>query len=542
MLKVTSLLIEKFRRFPKDAQINIGNNLTLIVGQNATSKSTLLGMLCQPFEFEAEYKVYTNVYNKINKSDTRTISGQLFQSDFSNVFRMSNINDDPKTKKYTYYINFNVDGSAKSLIINSEKREDQKNNKIRFVVGKTRKKGEGNYPHPVIYLGLNRLYPLANSTKIDINDQYQLTDDEKEFYSVWQKKITILGEDISPEFISSDTKDFLGCKTNDCDAETNSAGQDNLGQIISAVLSFKRLKGLLKENYQGGILLIDELDATFHILAQEKLVDFLIYASREFDLQIICTTHSQKIIEDCCRRQKAETTIVSLYRRGKDVLIKNNATYDDIIAELSAIKSEKQIIPTTVLFEDYTASLFFKYITRNKFNKLLRIYATTDRNSETCLPSDTLLRLSSKNIPDFNKIIFIIDADKKQEISKKHKRIAALPGNMALEKEMYHFLSALPETDFFWSQELGGYNKQSCFRDFPTLTESSTITEYKQWFLDQSDNWGRGNVYLYKRWSQINKESIKNFIMEFSVAYKQALSKPIDKTILAEVIDAIDSL
>lgn len=544
MFKLKSLTIEKFRRFKNDATIEIGDKLTLIVGQNATSKSTLLGMICQPFEFTSEFKVYTQAYDEINKKDIHTISGKFFQSDFSDVFRMSLINDDPETKQYIYNINYEADGANNSLVVKSEKRTDQKSNNVRFVVGKTRKKGEGNYPHPVIYLGLNRLYPLANSKKINIDDQYNLSSDEKQFYSKWQKEITILNENIYPEYISTDTKDFLGCKTDEYDAETNSAGQDNLGQIITAILSFKRLKEILKENYKGGILLIDELDASLHILAQEKLVKFLIYSANEFNLQIICTTHSQKIIEDCSRIYKRDTTIISLYRRGNNVLIKNNASYNDIINELAAINPKSTSIAyTTVLFEDYVAVSFFKYITRNKFNNFLKMYPTINANNEAALPADTLLRLSTRKIPEFSKILYIVDADQKNNIkNRRNKNIIALPGQYALEKEMYIFLNNLDESDPFWSQELGQYNKQTCFRDFVDISLQDDISTFKSWFKSQESNWSRGNAKLYKYWISKNKNEVKSFIKDFDKIYRSTISKPIEPNLLKEIFDFIDKL
>lgn len=42
-------------------------------------------------------------------------------------------------------------------------------------------------------------------------------------------------------------------KTDDYGHLGNSAGQDNLGQIISAILSFNKLKSELSESYGGGI-------------------------------------------------------------------------------------------------------------------------------------------------------------------------------------------------------------------------------------------------------------------------------------------------
>ena len=75
------------------------------------------------------------------------------------------------------------------------------------------------------------------------------------------------------------------------------AGQDNIGQIITAILSFKRLKSNLGDNYKGGILLIDELDASMFPAAQHKLIEFLFKHSSKLDLQVVFTTHSIEILE-----------------------------------------------------------------------------------------------------------------------------------------------------------------------------------------------------------------------------------------------------
>ena len=82
---------------------------------------------------------------------------------------MSPIYDNPKDKKYFYDIELELDDKILKLPVQTKSRPTTNNNdnNIRFVVGKTRHRGEGNFPHPVIYLGLNRLYPLANSKKLN---------------------------------------------------------------------------------------------------------------------------------------------------------------------------------------------------------------------------------------------------------------------------------------------------------------------------------------------------------------------------------------
>lgn len=479
-------------------------------------------MLCQPFEFTQEYKVYTNVYDNIKKSEVKTVLGKTFESQFSDVFRMSPVYDNPKIKKYSYDIELELDNRTLKLPVKTESRPVKNNNdnNIRFVVGRTRNKGEGNFPHPVIYLGLNRLYPLANSKKIELNTAYNLTEEESKFYSIWQMNITVLQENVSPEYISTDTKNFLACKTSSYDAETNSAGQDNIGQIISAILSFKRLKELLGDNYQGGILLIDEVDATLHQLAKIKLLEFLIEMSEKYHLQIICTTHSTKLIELCSQKYKNKSTIIALYNRGNSIYANSNVSFEDICAELSASKMSKKIYLTTTIFEDSTAAQFFKAITFNMYNDFLKINNDARKNDETALPSDTCLRLASKKIPEFEKILFVIDGDKADQITKKHHNIIALPGDKALEVEMYCFLKSLPTDDEFWSKDIGKYNYQMCFKDYNSLEypineKESSKYKFKQWFISQKENWGRANNKLYKRWIKDHKNEVLDFNERF---------------------------
>jgi len=542
-MKVSSLTIHTFRKFLSDMKIPLHPNITFIVGQNATSKSTLLGMICQPLEFTSKYKKYTRIYDDIIKQDMKTIAGTAFESDISDVFRMSPIYDNPENKKYTYDIHLTVDDDTLVLPVSSEKRGDQKENNIRFVAGKTRHSGEGNFPHPVIYLGLKRLYPLADSKKFSINPSFQLSQEEKDFYAEWQQKIMVVPEKIEPEFVSTDTRDFLGAQTSVYDAETNSAGQDNLGQILSAIISFRRLKETLQERYCGGILLIDEVDATFHILAQEKLLDLFVYASQKLNLQIVCTTHSLGLIQSCSYHYKKFASIVLLYRRGETIRAKSDVSYQDVEAEIKAAAVKGYEPPlTTVLFEDNVAAQFFRFITNGQYKTFIKTYSTERNNDKTALPANVYLWLAAKDIPEFNAIIFVIDGDKSGEITKKHRHILALPGTNALEKEMYQFLHTLPEDDEFWSVEPGGYNWQMCFRDYVNIPSDTKTNGYKEWFSKQKSYWGTGLKKLYTRWIKENKSLAIQFNKEFFKVYNQTSKTKIDDTVLQRIIDWVEAL
>ena len=84
--------------------------------------------------------------------------------------------------------------------------------------------------------------------------------------------------------------------------ETQSVGQDNIGYIVSALVDFY-LHKQKTENYNGGILCIDEIDASLHPNAQLRLFDLLDRLSEELELQIFVTTHSLTILKKIIKKQ-----------------------------------------------------------------------------------------------------------------------------------------------------------------------------------------------------------------------------------------------
>lgn len=66
---ISNIEIKKFRGLINQ-KIELGNRLTLISGQNATHKTTILGLLAQPFK-----------YDRI-----KTVSGKIFQAKCYTLF------------------------------------------------------------------------------------------------------------------------------------------------------------------------------------------------------------------------------------------------------------------------------------------------------------------------------------------------------------------------------------------------------------------------------------------------------------------------
>ena len=192
MTKVNRLEIETFRRFKKTT-IPFGSNVTLIAGQNGTSKSTLLGMLAQPFSFgvvrgdtagSTDNSSYTSNYHGLVLSDHVDFAGRYFMYDCDNVFRLSKAFDFGKKYQYKTQLSLPEDDevnlSDNALLTKSRDRKERgKITGMRFVTGPraSHKPGEGNFPHPVIYLGLNRLWPLAITKKCTFSGD-ALSDEE----------------------------------------------------------------------------------------------------------------------------------------------------------------------------------------------------------------------------------------------------------------------------------------------------------------------------------------------------------------------------
>ena len=85
--RLSKLKINNFRAL-SDVTIDIGNHITVICGKNGTSKSSILGISAQIFNFKKNY-----LTNKI--INHKTISNEIFKSQPQDHFRFSNIFDTP---------------------------------------------------------------------------------------------------------------------------------------------------------------------------------------------------------------------------------------------------------------------------------------------------------------------------------------------------------------------------------------------------------------------------------------------------------------
>ena len=120
---VEKLYVEKFRKL-EDLEIPLGNKVTVIAGQNGTLKTTLLGMIAQPFSLK-------NKSHPLYKE--RTIDGQKLESKFKEKFKISIKFDKPKEHKWKLYIPSNEIYDKDYIELESISRKEKgKREDIRF--------------------------------------------------------------------------------------------------------------------------------------------------------------------------------------------------------------------------------------------------------------------------------------------------------------------------------------------------------------------------------------------------------------------------
>lgn len=129
-------------------------------------------------------------------------------------------------------------------------------------------------------------------------------------------------------------------------------GQDNLSKIILALFSFKHLKEKYPHEYKGGILAIDELDATMYPASQKKLLKELRTYASKLNLQIFFTTHSLSLLEsiddlvgECSQKDatKDQVRLVYLKKQDNNIVINDKATFHNITLNLQVIQGKSNL-------------------------------------------------------------------------------------------------------------------------------------------------------------------------------------------------------
>ena len=509
-MKIVKVYIEKFRGFKKQ-EFELGSQLTAIAGQNGTQKSTLLGMITQTFSIPKDNPMYGE----------KPLCGGSYRSAFSDKFRLSPTFDKPKEHEWSLFFDNGQQFEIESIVRTGDPN-------VRFWRKGSRGKGDGYIQFPTIFLSLKRLVPLAEENSIKTDDEL-LTPTEVAKFKELHNRILISNTEItSTTGISSTNKQSVGVNTSLYDWNQNSMGQDNLAKILLSLFSFKRLKDKYA-SYQGGILAIDELDATMYPASQVELLKVLRKYASDLNLQIIFTTHSislLKAVDELCKevKQRPETfnqiRMIYLKRSDNNVLIKRDVDFNGIVLDLNviAITPRKNKNKITVYVEDKETKLFVKAILKSKSNCLKFVDIT--------LPCSILIEMVDKAVPAFcypYSIIFL-DGDVRKNNADMRKlanaqNVILLPGNESPERLLARFLFNISDSDALWNSLSPGYTKQVCFRE---ISYEQIIAAGKQgrqnakrWFNLQLPYWGRGGVKVLNPFFSTIQQGVDAFKTEY---------------------------
>ncbi|HDZ2217369.1 TPA: AAA family ATPase, partial [Klebsiella pneumoniae] len=186
----------------------------------------------------------------------------------------------------------------------------------------------------VIYLSLQRLLPITLRPEYSERDEQYIIDNKNEILAMNRR--LLIKENGTSITATTGTIDSMVVHGDYYDHESVSVGEDNVGQIIQAIFSFKRLKEELKD-YHGGILLIDEADAGLFPAAQIELINVLKRMASKLDLQIVMTSHSPILIEEVFKlSQLADKDYRTVYLTDTygPISAKTNLSWPEINADL----------------------------------------------------------------------------------------------------------------------------------------------------------------------------------------------------------------
>lgn len=450
--QLKKITIEKFRAL-NNVEVEFGDYITIICGKNGTSKSSILGIAAQIFSFEKDYVA------GLNLRGFKQISGKGFKSKYKEHIRISKEFDVPGSLSASIVLHEGYTNQNATANLELMTRTDDETKEIlpRPVIRKNSTatgNTSRNFTHPVIFLSLKRLYPIADRDYKAIDFEY-LKAHEQEFIALTNE---LLNRSSTQATSTHGTITSAVAHGDNYNHESVSAGEDNAGQIIMALLSFKKLKAEYAD-YKGGLLLIDEADAGFFPTAQVNLLKIFERECRKLNLQVVMTSHSPVMIEYAYEQSKHEHS-----KKFKTVYLSNTYGSVQVMQDWSWTKISADIHTRTVsagstatlpsvniYFEDKEAEDFFSALV---YRQPIKKFA--NQMSGIKMGCTNYVYLLDQKVPEFavNSVV-CLDADAKTLIKRKgFKTVVLLPGDLPPDQLIFEHLHNLPPDDIFWENSL----------------------------------------------------------------------------------------
>ena len=531
--------INDFRLF-ENQTILLGKYLTVLSGRNSTGKSTLLGMIANSGE--------------LKKMHGTTYASKPFKAEFSELFKGSKKFDVPAANRFSIilcdesgteidYRSFRTAWQQKDSERKKESDDTRPVEQDRFRVIPFKKldgtrKTEAKFEYPILYLGLSRLFPLGESSNESITAKnISFKNDEHQKWFVDNYK-SILSMQVDVQEVTNfsigetDKKSGIGINTEKYDYLTNSSGQDNLGQILLALLSFRNLKESRGDDWAGGVLLIDEIDSTLHPAAQNRLTKLFIQEARTNKLQIVLTTHSISLLRDICGKttynshdENANNDIELYYltNANRKLEVKRNIVFSEIESDLMVSSVVQNSNKVKVYTEDNEARWFIKHLVPD--------YLMYVELLDTCIGCDQLIGLYCADLSYFGNTLIVFDGDVSDgqlnkipgATRKNLGNIIKLPGNKPPEVVIYEYLLNLDSDHEYWQAANRFFFTWDYFNDHGPHSDDykseKDREKYKKWFVDHEQYFS--STKLMDFWIQDNTTLVDEFKQSFLESYNK---------------------
>lgn len=517
----------------KDLTLEFQPGINIISGTNGTCKSSILHIISNSFQGVNsdcdKTKECLSIITKINQTINPKIN-HLTKGD-------NQYNDPAPGKKGNLYQVKYENGYTIGF-----RRHNARSTSRFSLKPKYSEPGESLPESMVIYLGLTRLIPIGELTDVYASIRKSLPEDyQNDIIKRYNELTGIPIKNISThEIIGIKRRGEFETELEGIDSNTISAGEDNLFVILNALYSAKYYSSVT--NNKPSILLIDEMDAALHPSIQFKLLNLLRDFSREFNIQVVFTTHSLFLIN---KALKAKDNIIYLMKSPNNSVEK--------MLDPDIFKIEMQLSSETrqdlykdkklpIFSEDDEARIMINFIfdilseKDQKFSSV-RHYFHLVKMKSGC---DNLKTLFQDEVLTANtlKAICILDGD--SQLDDNHKtnnfnhNIIKLPGKASPEKVTFQHLNDLLSSENykdFWRNEYlqqEGYSFEWA-RDKLVQKSLDLVSNYdrkkaKILFNDSSYHQFFGIVmkdWILRYW---NDDEMKNFIKNLNILFHRVSS------------------
>ena len=309
--KIQHVIVKQFRSF-HDVEFSIGKKITVISGQNGVGKSNLISLIASG--------------SGLSKSSD---FGGNFQPKFYDFFYVS---PEESYGDYSIYLRYGSDNTDETVLKCLTFKDDTESNRGIRIIPRTSNMdrdditikeaeliakenfnvgGAARIPIPTIYLSISRLYPLGER-KESVRVK-EVRRNNKLYHSKAHTKFCDWYNSVIPGSIKQDgdlsivdkeasTRSSLHMEMENTPALGKSVGQDNLGNIISALVDIYILSQ--QDNYNGALICIDEIEVSLHPDTQMRLLDLMDKLANELNIQFVVTTHSLTVLKELLGKHK----------------------------------------------------------------------------------------------------------------------------------------------------------------------------------------------------------------------------------------------